>query len=116
MIILGLASTAFAGGTVGKEAWLAGIQDILPAALCQDKGFFRACFSVSVDECHSLITDATKSCARQYSSQIPELLEQPKDGTEWGTKIGVCVGTLIEGSNADKRIHTDKCDDPNAWK
>lgn len=110
------ATTASAEGTVKKENWMAGFKDILPAALCRDRGFFRSCFEISADECHMLLTDATQSCLRQYKDQIPQQLHQPKDGTEWGTKVGVCVGTIIEGSQAAKRIHNTKCDDPTAWK
>ena len=110
------ATTALAGGTVDREKWVTGIRNFVPAALCQDKGFFTSCFKVSADECHILVTDATESCLRQYKNQIPEQLVQPKDGTEWGTKVGECVGTIIEGTQAAKRIHSDKCDNCNAWR
>jgi hypothetical protein len=106
----------YAGVTVAKEKWLAGMSDILPAAVCRDGWFYRSCFKITAEECHLLVTEATKSCSLQYSSQIPKKLEQPKDGNEWGTKIGTCVGTIIESTQADKRISNEKCDDLTRWK
>jgi hypothetical protein len=101
---------------VGRNEWLVEIQDILPASVCISSGYFRSCYDISADECHDLMTEAIKSCASQYRTQIPAQLEQPEDGTKWGTKIGVCAGTIVEPSLSKRRIPSEKCNDPSAWR
>jgi hypothetical protein len=116
ILTLALPTTALAGRTVTKEEWVSGMGDILPAYFCKNGWYYRSCFDISAEECHSVVTEATKSCLRQYSPQIPETLEQPKDGKEWGNKIGTCVGTIIEGASREKRISSEQCDDITKWK
>lgn len=94
---------------VTKERWITEMRNIFPAYICRDNWYIRTCFDISADECHVKTTEATESCLRQYSSQIPPELEQPMDGKLWGTKIGTCAGTITESQIANKRIYSEKC-------
>ena len=101
---------------VSKESWLSGMRNILPASFCKDGTYFRECFETSTTVCHSTATEATESCLRQFESEIPKLLQQPNDGSFWGARVGVCAGTLFEGSLKQYRVNSAKCNDPAQWK
>jgi len=48
--------------------------------------------------------------------KIPNTLIQPKDGTHWGTIIGVCAGEAYELALIKKRISNKKCDNGENWQ
>ena len=90
--------------------------NLLPAAMCQDGSYFRACFDISASDCHTTATATTATCLRQYTDQMPETLKQPEDGTHWGQVVGACAGTLYGGELKAKMRNEAKCKDPSYWK
>jgi hypothetical protein len=114
--ILIVASSAFAQeNTVSRKAWIEGMQDKLPAALCQEKQYFRQCFRITEKECLSVAENATRMCLKSRQNEIPPVLVQPNDGRRWGRLVGECAGDAFETALKNKRINSDKCNDVNNW-
>jgi hypothetical protein len=101
---------------VQKDRWLSDFRNILPSLFCKDGSYFRECFKVSDDVCHTTATQATETCMRQFAPQIPGQLHQPNDGGLWGNKIGTCAGTVFEATLVKSRLNSAKCDNPELWK
>jgi hypothetical protein len=102
--------------TVDRQAWLASMRQILPAAFCQDGSYFRDCFTLTPDACNAAANRAAEACIRQFSAQIPARLRQPDDGGVWGQKIGSCAGSLFEVNSMAAKRNSAVCNDPAAWK
>ena len=100
---------------VDRDVWMAQFEMALPVALCRDNFYFRACFTVSAEECERTAASATRLCLAKFKKQLPEKFHQPDEGTEWGSKIGNCVGTAYEVSLPSHRISNAKCNDPSQW-
>jgi hypothetical protein len=101
---------------VSKELWLSEMRNVLPAIFCKDGSYFRECFETDTTACHSIATEATESCLRQFEPQIPKQLQQPNDGQIWGSKIGACAGTIFEATLKQSRVNNAKCNNPALWK
>ena len=101
---------------VSKGSWLSSMETALPAAFCDKNMYFRQCFSISAIECEEAASSTTRLCLNKYKSDFPEVFDQPKDGTKWGTIIGECAGTAFEVSLIKKRINSKKCNDVANWK
>ena len=116
LIVLSMASLAFAQETtISKQAWINGMQEKLPVAFCQEKQYFRQCFTVSEGECLRVASNATRVCLGNKQDQFPDVLVQPKDGSHWGGIVGECAGNAYEAALLEKRINSDKCNDVNNW-
>jgi hypothetical protein len=119
LLVVGLlivASSAFGqGNTVSSQDWIEGMQDKLPAALCQEKQYFRQCFRITEKECLSVAENATRMCLAGKKNEIPPVLVQPNDGRNWGRIIGECAGDAFETALKNKRIDSDKCNDVKNW-
>lgn len=116
LIIISMASLAFAQeSTISRQAWINGMQDKLPAAFCQEKQYFRQCFTVTETECLRVASNATTVCLGSKQKEIPDELVQPKDGSHWGGIVGECAGNAYEAALLEKRINSDKCNDVNNW-
>jgi hypothetical protein len=111
-----LASASLHAVEVSKGNWLASMETALPAAFCNKNMYFRQCFSISAVECEETASSTTRLCLNKYKSDFPEVFDQPRDGTKWGTIIGKCAGTAFEVSLIKKRINSNKCNDANNWK
>jgi hypothetical protein len=97
--------------SIQKRDWLQNVHMNLPILLCVPKGYFRQCFSVSVQECEGTALAATKDCIEKYSSQLPDVMSLPKDGQDWGRTIGTCAGARTELALVRKRVNNPKCAD-----
>ena len=107
---------AHTGGTiVDRDVWIAQFSMALPVALCRDNFYFRACFTVTPEECERTAASATRVCLAKFKKQLPEKFHQPDEGTEWGSKIGNCVGTAYEVALPSHRISNAKCNDASQW-
>jgi hypothetical protein len=100
---------------VERDVWIAQFEMALPVALCRDNFYFRACFTVTPEECERTAASATRVCIAKFKKQLPAKFHQPDEGTEWGSKIGNCVGTAYEVSLPSHRISNAKCNDPSQW-
>jgi hypothetical protein len=108
--------SGYSGGVlVDRDVWIANFSTALPVALCRDGSYFRSCFTVSADECERTAASATRVCLAKVKKQLPEKFHQPDEGTEWGSKIGNCVGTAYEVSLPSHRISNAKCNDASQW-
>lgn len=101
---------------VSKEQWISTMKTALPAHFCQDSQYFRQCFNVTKAECQKEATSATKACLDKLAAKVPAVLNQPKDGSAWGEKLGFCAGSSYAATLAKKRISNTKCNDINNWK
>ena len=109
LVLLGVIATIASAVQVSKQEWIKGMATALPAAFCRDGQYFRECFSVSQEECEKIAMSATRVCLEQHKEEIPEQLNQPKDGTHWGTVVGKCVGNTYETVLVKEKINTEKC-------
>ena len=101
---------------VNKADWLNAMSTALPAAFCNSKQYFRQCFSVTAQECEETAASATRICLNKSKNKIPSVLQQPKDGTNWGRIVGSCAGEAYELTLIKKRIKNKKCDNPANWQ
>jgi len=67
-------------------------------------------------ECEETALSATRICLRKYGAEIPNVLNQPRDGTHWGRIVGSCVGEAYEMTLMQKRIDNAKCNDISNWQ
>lgn len=112
------AAPAAIANEVPRDKWMDGMTTVLPSTFCKPKGFFRSCFQVNEDECIEEAVRATKACLVKFKGAIPAKLKQPKDGQEWGRKVGICSGETFEISMkmAKKEIKSAECADAGKWK
>jgi len=94
LLVLGSLSTfaqsTFAN-TVDKNTWIKEYKKAVSAAWCNDPTI-KECWPVPQKDCKTEANSALESCVKQFESQLPAKLVQPKDGTLWGSKIGSCTG------------------------
>jgi hypothetical protein len=100
---------------VDRDLWVSSFATALPVALCRDNFYFRACFTVTAEECERTAASATRVCLAKFKKQLPEKFHQPDEGREWGAKIGTCAGTAYETAIPSHRISNAKCNDPSQW-
>lgn len=101
---------------VSKSDWVNAMSTALPTHFCKPKSFFRQCYSVTATECELVAASATRICLNKNKNAIPNTLEQPKDGTHWGTIVGKCAGEAYSNSFSTKYIKNIKCSNVNNWK
>lgn len=101
---------------VGKADWIDAMTTALPTAFCNSGQYFRQCFKVSAQQCEETAASATRICINKFRSEIPEVLQQPKDGTYWGTKIGSCAGVGYEAALRKLQIKNEKCSNADYWR
>lgn len=101
---------------VGKEFWMEEMKSALPKTFCQSIHFFRQCFDINEIQCIETASLATKICLHKYINQIPELLQQPKDGARWSNAIGQCAGENFYETLRRKYKATAECDEMNHWQ
>lgn len=110
------ASPAFAV-KVQKGAWVESFKTGFSSFICRKGQFFRECFAISEDECLQEALRATKVCLADKEGQIPAALNQPQDGTHWGSVVGSCAGSAFEVTLTarGKKKKSAECADPNKW-
>lgn len=114
MVLFLLSTSAFAT-EISKKDWLNSMSTVLPTYLCQESQYFRQCFDITQKECEKVALSATRICLEKEKSNIPVILNQPKDGEYWGTIIGACVGESYEITLIKKKKDNPKCNDPKYW-
>lgn len=77
--------------TVDKNTWISEYKKAVSSGWCSDPTIAE-CWPVSEKTCKAEVKTAVESCTKQFESQLPAKLVQPKDGTLWGSKIGSCTG------------------------
>ena len=101
---------------VSKEYWKDSMSTALPKAFCESIHFFRQCFDVNEVQCFETASLATKICLHKYINQIPDTLNQPKDGAKWSNIIGQCAGENFYATLQRKYKATAECDAINHWQ
>lgn len=115
IIILILFSGSAASQDIGKKQWIDRMSTALPTNFCKSGQYFRECFRVSQQECEEIALSATQICLIDKADEMPNLLKQPKDGSHWGQKVGECAGNGYEITLIDRRINSDRCNNPENW-
>lgn len=113
--LLFFASTSIAD-EVSKDYWVDTMKTALPATFCQSMHFFRQCFDINEDQCIETASLATKICLHKYVNQIPDTLNQPKDGAKWSNIVGQCAGENYYATLSRIYKDTKECDEMNHWK
>ena len=102
-------------GEASKEDWTSYMSTTFPTTLCQ-LPFYRQCFDVTQSECEEAVLSATIECIEEYEDDIPDVLNQPNDGTYWGKIIGRCVGEAYLSEFEESLISSEKCNNPANWQ
>ena len=116
LVALTLLSSGGYSQEVPRASWISHMESLFPAHMCREGQYFRDCFEVTASECNQSLTDLVSTCMQQYEDQIPEVLNQPQDGTKWGGIVGGCAGSLYDLDNKAAKKDTAKCNDPTAWQ
>jgi hypothetical protein len=101
-----------ADNVIKKSVWMEQMKTVIPDSFCRGKGFlryFRECFTVTEDQCVEEMVRDTKVCLLSIVDQIPDELNQPEDGRNWGSKLGRCVGTRYDLAFRDRLIKSAGC-------
>ena len=115
-LIIVTATTVRAESLVPRATWINEMANVLPAAICRDGSYFRACFEVPSKECRETASVSTASCLQQYTPQIPDPLNQPEDVSHWGQKVGSCTAALYILEYKGKKVEDAKCEDIENWR
>ena len=116
IVALALCCATVQAVDVDKESWIEYMKTGLPTYQCQTGKYFRQCFDVAAEKCEEVMASATRTCLAQERTNIPDILNQPKDGTSWGSKIGACAGRAYELTLSKQRISNPKCNNIQSWK
>lgn len=116
VLVLLAAAVATPAATVIKAEWIDSMSTVLPTAFCSAPQYFRQCFDVTAAQCEETAASATRICLARYKDEIPAVLNQPQDGTRWGTTIGTCAGQAYEATLLKQRRNDAKCNDPGRWR
>jgi len=116
VVLLRVSLSQAPASEVSKEDWIARVRTSLPALFCAEGSYFRSCFTLTPQECEERAASTTRICLSDVQDQIPATLKLPDEGRKWGEKVGRCAGQAFEVSLLAKRIHSQKCDDPTAWR
>ena len=101
---------------VSKTAWINAMSTALPTAFCQPHQYFRQCFDVTQIECEETALSATRICLQKHKAKIPNVLNQPNDGAQWGSIVGSCAGETYENVLREHRVNSNVCNDPANWR
>lgn len=116
VLLLLLPDTLFAQ-QVPRDAWIEEMKTLIPGVFCSNGDtYFRQCFDAPAEKCEEVASSAARLCLQRFESQIPDLLNQPRDGTLWGQRIGSCSGTIFERSLLESRIDSARCNDISNWQ
>lgn len=115
-LLFGLSCSIAHAGQVTKAEWLAAMPSALSNYFCQPDQYFRQCFDVTAPRCQEVVESASVECLTNYQNDIPEVLNQPRDGTHWGQVVGRCVGQSYELSLTSVRLSNRRCNDPSNWQ
>jgi hypothetical protein len=98
-----------------KQAWLQRMKTTLPTKMCAEQQYFRQCFDVDARQCERTMASATRSCVREFESDIPDTLDRDA-GRRWGKRLGQCAGGTYETSLTGQRIDDERCNNIDNWR
>ena len=101
---------------ISKQDWLSGMRTALPKHFCKENTYFRQCFEVSKSECLDVAREKTIRCLDEVKEQIPDILQQPRDGSKWGYVVGGCAGRDYEIKLKSVRISSARCNNIENWR
>jgi hypothetical protein len=71
---------------IERDSWVEYMKTALPTYQCQSEKYFRQCFSVTTENCEEVMASTTRICLDKERANIPDVLNQPEDGTKWELK------------------------------
>jgi hypothetical protein len=87
--------------SVYRSEWMQAVSDELSPIACTPTQIFGLCYDISLNECDIVVENETNRCLNEYSDSIPGILDQPVDGSQWGSVIGGCMGDAFSGVLAE---------------
>ena len=116
LLFVFLSTTSFAGGdAISKARLISGLREGLARTFCEEKTFFRKCFSISNELCEKTTKEGLESCLKQLETKLPEKLKQPDEGESWGQQFGACTGKFFETTLEKSKIESADCKNPDKW-
>jgi hypothetical protein len=99
-----------------SRAWVNGMRAAMPNAMCEEKMFFRQCFSVDEAQCKSRFKRLLEKCLKENPSAVPKVVNAETGGAG-GQVLGTCMGSTyeIELKKAGQRTDSPKCNDVSNW-
>jgi len=94
---------------VSVEVWSADMMVQLPGFFCQPDQYFMQCFDVDEAECRTVSAQEAQRCAEDLADQLPDVLNMPEDGRQWGTELGRCAGIGYDRVLADRKSDAPRC-------
>jgi len=86
-------STATAEESMTPDAWYKEVAPVLSTTYCNAMGdIFVTPFSVTADECQSLITQTTELCFQAHKVNMPPKITSVDESKKWGQTLGQCIG------------------------
>lgn len=113
VVVVAAPSAGLAEG-MPKSQWFGQMEKALPNNFCAQQQYFRQCFEVDAKTCKSTLASATRECIGQIESDVPDELDG-QSRQKWGERLGQCAGQTYETNLADKRIDSERCNDPDNW-
>jgi len=92
MLILFLNVFLLAGNGPSKEQLHNMLVDTLPETMCKEKLIFTECYSVSIQECKTLVAKSVTPCFKQFESNINGNINR-EQFINIADDIGKCVGS-----------------------
>lgn len=96
-----------------RGKWQSYFKKNLSSVFCHDRGYFRSCFPIDLNECKVSVIKSSHSCFS--SMRVPNEIDINKHGIYFGSKIGYCVGQKLEIDLASRKSRDTKCIDPRKW-
>jgi hypothetical protein len=116
LVALLLAANSVKAAELSREQWSNGFERALSAALCEDNYYFRQCFRVTAAQCEAAVLSAAQDCLFDLGTQIPLVFRTKQQYEDAGKLVGQCAGTTVEIKFTPRKLSSDKCRDPNAWR
>ena len=113
LTIIALASPALTGCAQkeSQDEWLGRFLPAFTLRLCES-GYAQECLGFTTEECETTVASAVRVCFAELRGEMPDDMSGSRG---WGEKVGSCAGTSLDVGFYDRKVDSEKCNDPNAW-
>ena len=114
LTIIALASPALTGCAqkMSQDEWLSKFQPAFTVRVCES-GYLQECFGFSTEKCETTVASATRVCFAELRGEMPD--DMSGSGGHWGQKVGSYADVAFDAGFHDRKVDSEKCNDPNAW-
>ena len=114
LTIIALASPALTGCAqkMSQDEWLSRFLPAFTVRTCE-AGYAQECLGFSAEECETTVASATRICFAELRGEMPE--DMSGSSGKWGQEVGSCAGTSLDVGFQDRKVDSEKCNNPNGW-